>query len=931
MSDLVGRDHELGLLTAHLSAALGSGGSRAVVFSGEPGIGKTRLARAAVHRATALGAASVWGQCAEGMPYSCWEQVALACTAIVGEDGWSADLAVLTAQPGADPLPEDRAVVFDTTTRLVMAAAAAGGLVLVVEDLHHADRTSALLLRHVAQGLRRLGGRVLLIVTCRELEPDGLPGADVATDLGAEHIRLGGIDRPAIRALLAAAGGTDVTAAEVAWADRTTGGNPLLVSEVGRTLRGAAPSLVSRSAVADRLADLPSDLAELLRAAAVLGPDFHVGVLAQVVDEPALVCLAALDSAAGLGLVEATSLPGRYRFAHEAVRDGIEAGLAADQRVRLHRAAAQGIESFHSRWLEPHLSRLAHHWAQVAPVGDGAVAAGWAARAAAEAMRRLAFEEAARLYRLAFDVGSGQLTEPEAAVLLLGLAVALHKSGDLPASAAACQDVAAIARQLARPDLLAEAALVLESVGEPQINVVLRDLCREALDGLDHGDVALRARLLAQLTEAHVYLGETDPVEATSQEAMALAERSGDPVALIAAMRARHLAVRHPDGNAERLRLADRLEAVARAATRAEPTMWAELWRLAARLETGDLPAAAQVLPRLGRAVERVRTPLARWQLARSEATVAQALGRFDVALEHARAAFDLLTDIGHPGAQHQYFAVRSIVGHHVGPPPGLDAEITSFTGAFGPFADFRRLARALVLLDSGRSDAAAHEYYHFDPVRSWQPPWFLATVGLAMRMVVAVGIEQRSDVAALRDLLEAERGRHVTGRSGSAVYLGPVELYLGMAARLLGRDDAVADLAAAVTIADRAGARPHAVEARCELGAALLARAAPGDIDAAKVTLTETVEAARALGMTPFLERAQRLLDPLGGRGDTGLSARERQVAELVARGLSNRGIAESLVISERTAQNHVQHILTKLGFSSRTQIATWVAQRRE
>src|SRR5262249_21989704 len=58
-------------------------------------------------------------------------------------------------------------------------------------------------------------------------------------------------------------------------------------------------------------------------------------------------------------------------------------------------------------------------------------------------------------------------------------------------------------------------------------------------------------------------------------------------------------------------------------------------------------------------------------------------------------------------------------------------------------------------------------------------------------------------------------------------------------------------------------------------------------------------------------------------------LSVRELEVATLVARGRSNRQIAETLVIAERTASTHVGHILQKLGVSSRSQIATWVAER--
>jgi DNA-binding NarL/FixJ family response regulator len=83
---------------------------------------------------------------------------------------------------------------------------------------------------------------------------------------------------------------------------------------------------------------------------------------------------------------------------------------------------------------------------------------------------------------------------------------------------------------------------------------------------------------------------------------------------------------------------------------------------------------------------------------------------------------------------------------------------------------------------------------------------------------------------------------------------------------------------------------------------------------------------------MTTFLERTSELLDDLesGSAEESPLSAREIEVAALVREGLTNRQIAERLVISERTAQNHVQHILTKLGFTSRSQIAAWTAARR-
>jgi len=76
---------------------------------------------------------------------------------------------------------------------------------------------------------------------------------------------------------------------------------------------------------------------------------------------------------------------------------------------------------------------------------------------------------------------------------------------------------------------------------------------------------------------------------------------------------------------------------------------------------------------------------------------------------------------------------------------------------------------------------------------------------------------------------------------------------------------------------------------------------------------------------MAPFSQRIERLCARLPAAGPLPLSPREREVARLVGQGLTNRQIAAAMYISERTAQNHVQHILTKLGFANRSQIAVW------
>lgn len=77
-------------------------------------------------------------------------------------------------------------------------------------------------------------------------------------------------------------------------------------------------------------------------------------------------------------------------------------------------------------------------------------------------------------------------------------------------------------------------------------------------------------------------------------------------------------------------------------------------------------------------------------------------------------------------------------------------------------------------------------------------------------------------------------------------------------------------------------------------------------------------------------LRESESATPSLARRSSTKLTRREREIADLVAEGLSNKEIAARLVISPRTAESHVEHILTKLGFNSRAQIATWVAEHK-
>ena len=203
-------------------------------------------------------------------------------------------------------------------------------------------------------------------------------------------------------------------------------------------------------------------------------------------------------------------------------------------------------------------------------------------------------------------------------------------------------------------------------------------------------------------------------------------------------------------------------------------------------------------------------------------------------------------------------------------------------------------------------------------PPPQWTIPPYFVLWALAMGAQIAVAVGADEDASYFRERLNHYRGHHIASGAGTASYLGPVELHLGSALALQLWADAVAELTEAATISRGIGAS-FAVEADTER-AELLAR--QGDVNAARQLAAAYRWAARSLGMSPWVTRCSDWHHPLA-------VAAEAEVARLVAAGSSNRDIAARLVISDRTAQNHVQHILTKLGFTHCSQIAAWVSRR--
>jgi hypothetical protein len=231
----------------------------------------------------------------------------------------------------------------------------------------------------------------------------------------------------------------------------------------------------------------------------------------------------------------------------------------------------------------------------------------WAVRAADDAVRRLAYEEGVRLYRAALALDATSVPQVDRCRTLLALGRAAYFAGDLEGCADAASAAADAARGADSPELLSEAALVLEAAPDPGVNAIAKQLCEEAITRVgDTAPDAMRARLLAQRSHLAFYDGEQDRVESLSAAALDLARQSDDDRALTDALHARKEARPGPAGRTERFQLASEMLALAPRTNSARTAMWGELWGIEALLENGELRSAADRLPALQVSVERV-------------------------------------------------------------------------------------------------------------------------------------------------------------------------------------------------------------------------------------------------------------------------------------------------------------------------------------
>lgn len=439
---LVGRDAELDVL-ADVWTRVQEHGRQLVLISGEPGAGKTRLSTEFARTLTDHGNALI-GRCeAEALiPYQPFvealEWFARECPRKLLEHAFrqvesTSELAQLV--PSFErrlTLVRERLELnaegqryrlFNAVGALLRSVSRVRPLLLLLEDLHWADRATLLMLRHLLRS--SVSAPLCIVGTYRETDVDRThPFSEMLADLrreeGITRIALQGLAPAAVSAFIEAALGRTSRTLTSLVSERTEG-NPFYMTEVLRHLgeTGALDRLASdlpggmpgelralpegvREAIERRVARQSDAVNRVLVQASVIGRDFEFDLLKEVAEIPEDSLLDVLDAAVAARLVqEVPGSAGRYTFTHALVRETLYGGLATPRRARAHRRVAEALERMSSRRLP--LADLAFHFFQALPGGDIDRAVTYATRAAESAAAAFAMEEAARFYLMALD------------------------------------------------------------------------------------------------------------------------------------------------------------------------------------------------------------------------------------------------------------------------------------------------------------------------------------------------------------------------------------------------------------------------------------------------------------------------------------------------------------------------------------------------
>jgi hypothetical protein len=600
----------------------------------------------------------------------------------------------------------------------------------------------------------------------------------------------------------------------------------------------------------------------VLSLAAVIGREFDATLVERVANL-GVAAGDALAEAEDAGLIQSIAREGRYAFAHALVRQTLYGDLRPSRRVALHRTVAEALEAQSRHDPEPHLADLAHHYYHAAAAGVADRAVLYTTRAAEQAVRQLAYEEAAMQYERALHAlqlgptapGDTRQAAMARAELLLALGDAQRSSGTQALwrptyrrAAAAARAALGTSRAGEAARLLARAALAVGRSSETgTVDEELLGLVQDALAALGDSDPVSRARLLARYAIALYFSPGAVGGEALSREALALAQETGDAPTVVRCLVALHCALWRPDHLDERERVATQLVQLAEQAREHEMAIEGRLWLLVDQLERGDGQAVAREMDAVARAASASRHPLYRWHAELHRAMRALADGRVDEAERLSSAALHFGERAGLQNPRQAFGAQTFWIRREQGRLAELEEHLRGLAERFQ--LPIWRCGLALLQAETGRVDEARRALgplveNDFAALRidgNWLP-------GMATLAQACTEVGDRVSGRRIYDRLLPYADRVVV-IAQAHVCLGPVAYFLGRLAALDERwDEAVAHFEAAIRIGTGIDAALLVAYARCGLASALQAHAP--DSPSTMAAIAAAAQAAQPLGL---------------------------------------------------------------------------------
>ncbi|MCB0870180.1 MAG: AAA family ATPase [Solirubrobacterales bacterium] len=881
--ELVGREGILEQLNAELDLAV-DGDLRIALLAGDGGIGKTRIAAelaAGREDVTVLYGRSepdeirpfrIWS----GLLRSAMRQAGdISPAEIVGGDGPTLARILpelvrsmeLPAPGPAGDLESERRALFGAVMRMIGRFTARQPMLIVLDDLHWADRSTLMLLASLAGDNPPSGVLALGIYRDTELPEDSLLPetlANLQRRLPTLKMRVEALDTAQVGELV----GNRLDETLAASLHDQTGGNPFLIEQLVRHLEetgvrdpDTAPAEI-RQIISQRVNHLPEGGPDLLRRAALIGRDFDLQILMATtsLDEDAVIDL--LDSAVSAGMLdESPSVPGRYSFVHALLRSTLEDELSLTRRAMVHREIGEAIERQTSSRPERRVGEKAWHFAQAGPAeADRAVH--WATQAAEQAEGRLAYDEAVDFYEGA--IAAARADEPVdqglLARLLLSQANAKWKNGALQDAGDTFMAAAKAARDSGLPELAATAAIGSSWGGWDAFNVDTAEqlmLMRQALGSLPPVDSPLRAELMAMLGHG-LYYGSGQAAEARelAHGAIAMMSRVYDLNAEFGVMQATAFIRWEPQNLKSRLPAANRMVELGEEI--GDPELVAQ-----------GLASRALALLNLGRGAEaeadrsRQHAMSTTLPQIRFIAGSMQAVSRFLTGeWEEGERILDDLVSSGMPfrGSLLLQDAYGFMVGAQQGRLPEQIERLELFEqGSRGwEMWPTWRFGLLLAKAQAGRLDEVREEidelgYESLDETREFNSTFLpFCAVG----NFLAGELDDREGAKKLIELLDPFAGEWIMiGRIGST--LGPVEMHLGELHLLAGNDrEAATALERSLVTCEAMNAAPYLARTKLALANALERLGDPDGEERRSELRDEGSVVARRLDMQAIVRR---------------------------------------------------------------------------